>query len=143
MQSLPMLFRRLAAFVYDSLLILAAFFIVTGIAVYLNDSRPVHGPTYLGVLWVVAGAFFVTFWRNGRTLGMQAWRLRVVALDASAPRDEEASPAAPAPPFWPLVVRYVIGSTLFGITLVWMLFDPDGLAVHDRLSRTRIARGSR
>ena len=155
MKTLPLLCRRAAAFLYDSLLLVAVFFLVTGIAVYLNDTRPVGGPLYLALLWVVAGAFLVLFWSNGRTLGMQAWKLRIVddranaaPVDARGDRrgkldgaEPDGDGPAPAPALGQLVARYALGSALFGVSWLWMPFDRDGLALHDRLSRTRIVRG--
>ncbi len=164
-----MLLRRIAAFTYDSLLILAAFFLVGFAAVALNDGQSVQGAGFYALLWLVAGLFLVIFWANGRTLGMQAWQLRITALDTPLDTPPDAAPnaapnAAPdsgdgsasgssrgvastaspdAPKLSALVVRYVLGTLLFGITLAWMPFDRDRLALHDRLSRTRIVRGSR
>ena len=125
-----MLLRRAAAFVYDSLLMTAVFFVVAGVAVYLNDLRTVGGAAFYALLWLVAGVFLVVFWRNGRTLGMQAWKLRIVAAADGAPARTG-----------PLVLRYVLGSALFALTWLWMLVDRDGLALHDRFSGTRIVRG--
>ena len=137
MQSLTMLLRRAAAFVYDSLLMVAVFFVIAGVAVYLNDLEKVGGAGFYALLWLVGGAFLVVFWRSGRTLGMQAWKLRIVAA-----RDGDAPAAEHAPaPTGALVLRYVLGSALFALTWLWMLVDRDGLALHDRLSGTRIVRG--
>ena len=146
MHSLPMLLRRVAAFAYDSLLMLAAFFVVTGVAVWLNDMAPVRGPAYYALLWLVAGAFLVVFWRNGRTLGMQAWKLRIVPAAELAARhaDPDRIPfdgVVPAPRAGALVLRYLSGSALPVVTWAWMLVDRDGLALHDRLSGTRVVRG--
>ena len=128
-----MLCRRAAAFLYDSLLMLAVCFIVAGVAVYLNDMRPVRGIAFFASLWLVAGAFLVLFWRNGRTLGMQAWKLRIV----------DPGHVGDAPPrIGALVLRYALGSVLFVVTWAWMLVDREGLALHDRLSGTRIVRGA-
>ena len=78
-----MLFRRAAAFLYDSLLVLAVFFVVTGAVVYLNDSEPVGGLGFVALLrwgvglslgasmtWliVVAGLGFVYVFRVSRSI---------------------------------------------------------------------------
>ena len=143
MKTLFMICRRAAAFLYDALLMLAAFFVVTGAAVYLNDMERVGGAWFALLLWLVSGAFLVLFWRNGRTLGMQAWGLRIVradaAPDARASRDGAELDAAPG--LGALAARYALGTLLFGLTWVWMPFDRERLALHDRLSGTRIVRG--
>ena len=74
------LLRRLGAILYDSLLILALMFLATLPFIAIRDGEPVNPGdlpyqlTLLGVTWL----FFAGFWSfSGRTLGMQAWRLRV------------------------------------------------------------------
>ena len=57
-------------------------------------------------------------------------------------RDDASAADASAPDIGPLLVRYALGSALFVVTWAWMPFDREGLALHDRLSRTRIVRGA-
>ena len=143
MKTLFMICRRAAAFLYDALLMLAAFFVVTGAAVYLNGMERVGGAGFALLLWLVGGAFLVPFWRRGRTLGMQAWGLRIVSATArtTAPESGAKADLDAIPPFGALAARYALGTLLFGLTWAWMPFDRERLALHDRLSGTRIVRG--
>ena len=72
--------RRLAAFLYDSLLLIALFFGVASIAIALNGGQATQNPAFYVLLYVVGFIFFTWFWRNGgQTLGMQAWRIKVIS----------------------------------------------------------------
>lgn len=119
--------RRLAAFFYDSLLLIALFMAFTSLAIYFNNGQAIEHIGYKLLMWVLAVTFFVWFWKQeGQTLGMRAWRIKVVNHD-----NELASWNA-------LVTRAVTGSLLFAITLIYMFFNRQGLAIHDRLSNTRV-----
>lgn len=127
--ALAMLLLRAAALFYDSLLIIALWFPVTAVAIAANDGEAIVHPLYrlgmLGVAWL----FFDGFWRHGgQTLGMRAWRLKLV--------DDGVGPLTMRRTF----LRFAAGCLLFGVTLVAMLFDARGRALHDRLSRTRVVR---
>jgi uncharacterized RDD family membrane protein YckC len=122
-----LLLRRLLAFLYDSLLLIAVLFVVTGVAVVLNDNEQLAHPSRFLLFWLVGFCYFSWFWRrDGRTLGLQAWKLHVVA-------DE-----APFLSWQQCVSRYVSGSLLFGITYVTIPFRADRKALHDVLSRSGI-----
>ena len=72
------LFRRLAAMVYDSLLV-AAILITTITLMVVLTNTPVAGPNVIGLLLLESFAFFAYFWIfRGQTLGMLAWRLSIV-----------------------------------------------------------------
>ena len=78
---------------------------------------------------VVAG-FFAYFWTHGgQTLGMSAWRLRLVRADGGQPRLADALIR---------LVCAVVALAPAGLGLLWILIDRDGLAWHDRWSRTRL-----
>ncbi|MGB5613384.1 MAG: RDD family protein, partial [Sedimenticolaceae bacterium] len=75
-------------------------------------------------------AFFSWFWTHGgQTLGMRAWRLKLL--------DSEGDPVT-------LKLSLIrLGAALLsalplGLGYLWVLIDRDGLAWHDRLSRTRL-----
>ncbi|MDH3907019.1 MAG: RDD family protein, partial [Gammaproteobacteria bacterium] len=86
------LLRRIAAILYDSLLLLALWFLATlpFIATEGGESiEPGSGPmhiVYQLTLIGVAYGFFVGFWcRRGRTLGMQSWGLQLQTADGKPP----------------------------------------------------------
>lgn len=90
--------RRLAAALYDALLLLAIWF-ATGLVIAMIQSarhpQPQGGgpiepllPPELGpwitlpLLWLSAAFFYGWFWRHGgQTLGMKTWRLRIATVD--------------------------------------------------------------
>ena len=124
-----LLLRRIVAFLYDSLLLIAVFMGVTALAIAFNEGRAIEHHGYKIVMWVIAVLFFTGFWkRGGQTLGMQAWRIKVEAIDGQPPSTQA------------LLIRAITGSLLFVFTWLVMLFDKDGLAMHDKLSKTRIVR---
>jgi len=83
----PGLARRLAAFIYEGVLL----FGVVMIAGYLYSSltqqrHALQGQTGLQMfLFVVLGIYFVWFWsRGGQTVAMRAWNLRLVTVKGHA-----------------------------------------------------------
>ncbi|HET9695066.1 MAG TPA: RDD family protein, partial [Steroidobacteraceae bacterium] len=129
--------RRLAALFYDSLLLLALLMIVTacflpftgGEAVTWERS-PVLYVLYQAALVGVTVAFYGVFWtRQGHTLGMATWRLRVERLDGSLLT-------------WPDAVVRLVAAVLSwlpaGLGWFWSLVDREHRTWHDMLSHTRV-----
>jgi uncharacterized RDD family membrane protein YckC len=124
--------RRLAAMVYEGLLLLAvlllAGFLVVG---FTRDGtsgpwRPLYQAYYLAV----AAAYFTWFWSRGRrTLAMKTWRLDLITVSG-----------APLTPMQALCrfLLAALGLGVFGIGLFWALFDAERLFLHDRLVGTRL-----
>ncbi len=142
MHTLFLLLRRSASFLYDCLLLIALFFIITSVLVVLNDGEQVAHPLYYLLLWIVGGMFFVGFWcKGGQTLGMRAWHLRVVANDVwkqhkSVSENQSLITQTQA---WK---RYIFGSVFFGVGYLWTLADREGLSAMDRLSGSKIIKDS-
>ncbi len=132
--ALPSLWRRLAAIFYDSWLVAAIWLLgatadtVTRAALGL-DTTGSH--LALQTFWLVAPAlFFGWFWTHGgQTLGMRAWRLKLL--------DRGGTPVT-----WSQALRRYFGAWLsllaFGLGYLWIWIDRDRLAWHDRLSGTRL-----
>ena len=127
--TLSLLLRRIGAFLYDCLLLIALFFIITAIAIAFNDGQAIEHPLLNVFLFVCAFVFFDGFWRHGgQTLGMRAWRLRVEGLDSEKLTFKQS------------VLRFLSGSLLFGFTYFYALFSPTKQTLHDKLSKTKIVR---
>ncbi len=121
------MFRRSASFLYDCLLLIALFFIITAIAIAFNDGQAIQNPAYYLALYMVGFIFFDWFWRHGgQTLGMSAWRIKVEGTQHQSISFNQS------------LIRYLSGTVLFVFTLLYMFFNKDGTALHDRLSKTRI-----
>jgi uncharacterized RDD family membrane protein YckC len=133
------LLRRIGAMIYDGLLLTALLMLVTGLMLLVTggeaiDSRthPVLEWLYRAVLAAAVIGFFGLFWtRGGQTLGMAAWRIRVQRDDGHLLSWRDS------------VVR--LGAALLswlpaGLGFLWVLFDRENRAWHDRLSHTRVVR---
>lgn len=132
------LFRRLGAIVYDGIVVIAVLFIAavppTVAMVSLAHGAQEESVVFrLGMgayLLLVAFAFFGGFWTHGgQTIGMRAWRVRVARRDGGVLHWHHAA------------VRYVtalLSWAALGAGFWWSLFDREGLAWHDRLSRTEL-----
>lgn len=130
----PGLLRRLAAIFYDSWLIVGVWLLAVIIDTFVRDEQGLglavsHIPLRLFVV-AVPFLFFGWFWTHGgQTLGMRAWRLKL--LDASG-----------GPATWRQALVRVAGAYLsalaLGLGYLWILFDPEKRSWHDRLSSTRL-----
>lgn len=134
------LFRRLAALLYDGLVITGIAFVVTNL--YLTVYHAFFGleqealnPTLLQTtlfpLILIANAlFFLWFWTHGgRTLGMRAWHLRLVGeADTTVNLNQALLRLICAP----------LSLLPFGLGYLSCWIDPDGCSWHDRLSKTRL-----
>lgn len=118
---------------YEGILLIAVVFfgflapnIALGVGVHV--ALP-GGVLFLQMIGVV-GFYLVWFWRrDGRTLAMKTWKLKLVARDGSRPSLDQ------------LILRFLLALPCFlvcGLGLFWALFDRDRQFLHDRLSGTRI-----
>jgi uncharacterized RDD family membrane protein YckC len=127
------LLRRIAAMLYDSLLVTALMFMATIPFIALRGGEPVEvgdNLAYRVALAAVVFAFFVGFWsRSGRTLGMQSWGLQLETMDGRIP-----STAAATIRFFAALLSLLP----LGLGFLWQLVDRDKLTWHDRLSKTRL-----
>jgi len=156
--------RRVGAIVYDTLLVAAllmaitpVFFLFTGAAVTPSSGWLYY--VYRAVLVAVICGFFVYFWTaKGRTLGMQAWRIRIERLDGSLPTSRDvlarllvaAVPWIPAaaltmmavqsnaPHLFATIAYCSIALVPLNYACAW--FDEQRRSWHDRFLQTRIVR---
>lgn len=134
------LWRKLGALIYD-LLIMAAVSMAYGglvltIKVRLLNYSLVDGEKanlglegFIGWLLVII-AFYVFFWRRGgQTIGMRAWRLRLIGHDYARASWTACLLRALTAPASLLV---------FGVGYWWQLLDKEQLTLHDRASGTQV-----
>ena len=127
--------RRLAAILYDTLLVAALLVVASalvtlpvqmGLGVKLN---PAH-PLFRGYLALVILGFYLYFWTHGgQTLGMNAWRLRLVRRDGRPPGIADALRRWGAA--W-------LSLLPLGLGFLWAVVDREGLMWHDRWSGTHV-----
>jgi uncharacterized RDD family membrane protein YckC len=129
----PGFLRRLGAMFYDSLLLLALLMMLSYPYVWLTGGdKPGLTARTLYQIYLLAICFFfyAGFWiRGGQTLGLRTWRLKLVRRDGG-------------PITWTLALKRFAAAWLsllcFGLGFLWVIFDRDGLAWHDRLTGTRM-----
>jgi uncharacterized RDD family membrane protein YckC len=126
--------RRFGAWIYDGLVILAIWLIAALIAVGVNRGQaiaPEQAWFELYLVTAIALYFGWSWWRGGQTLGMRAWKLKLVDQAGRTP-----SAAA-------LALRFVLAwASLLaaGLGFVWALIPPQRATWHDLASRTRVVR---
>lgn len=87
--SLPMpgVARRMAAFVYEGVLLFGVVFVAGFLyATLTRQDHALRGQTGLQVfVFVVLAVYFITFWsRGGQTVAMRAWHVRLVTTSGAA-----------------------------------------------------------
>ena len=123
------LWRRLAAMLYDCFLIVSLCFLVgfVNLAIQMRIYGPdqlkqmtesgqsLGGPVFYLALLLTIFSFFAFFWTfRGQTLGMQAWRLKVLNKEGQRISLKQS------------LLRFVVAvpSIFFGMVgLLWVLFD--------------------
>lgn len=132
----PALWRHILAMVYDTFLVAPLLMANAFILVALfGPTASVEDPTVPSWLMqitsvVVIFAFFLLFWRkSGQTLGMQAWRIKLV---------NEAGQSVGVVQGLVRCGSAVLSAVPFGLGYWWVLVSPQGRSWHDLLSRTHL-----
>jgi len=125
----PGIALRLAAVLYDTLICLALLMMTTAIYMLIagslvgseqyqemnNTGQTTHDPLLSSILFIILFTFFAYFWtKNGQTLGMQAWHLRIQNHDNSRISWMQA------------LVRFMTAIPsigLFFLGYIWSIFD--------------------
>jgi uncharacterized RDD family membrane protein YckC len=134
--------RRIAALVYDAFLLAALLMVFTGGALFFTHGAAIVPATagawtyvYRAGLALIIACYYIVNWlRSGQTLGMRAWRLRAVS-DSGKPMTFRAA-----------ALRAIFGALAWApaaLGVLWLYLDPDHLALHDRVSKTRVVRLAR
>lgn len=134
------LWRRLAAMIYDTLLVAAVSMLYGALFIFVKvqllDITPVPGQAAAGGPLLLIGwlltllAFFAGFWvKKGQTLGMRSWRLQVVRWDNTPLSWRDA------------LIRWLgawLSALPAGLGFWWQLVDRDHLSWHDRISHSKV-----
>lgn len=129
--------RRFAALVYDAFLLVALLMVFTFGALYFTHGAAVEPKTaggwvYVyraGLVLVIAAYYLVNWLRSGQTLGMRAWHLRALS-DSGKPIKFNAA-----------LLRLIFGFLAWApcaVGVLWLYWDGEHMALHDRLSKTRV-----
>lgn len=121
--------RRLAAILYDALLVFALLMLAAlVIVVLLRDAVHTNNLFFQLYLLVVTWTYFAVCWRGGQTLGMKAWRIHIVGQSRPISWTETG-------------IRFLVSLVswaAFGLGFIWSLFHPQRATWHDLASRTRL-----
>ena len=131
-----MFFRRLLALFYDLLLIAGIFLSFTLFTVIINGgaiSSFLGSNLMLLSYFLISFIFYIYFWyfNDGQTLGMQAWKIKLVADDNQAISIKS------------MLQRLVFGllfGSIAGLNFFVILFRSDKRSLNDIFSKTKIVR---
>ena len=124
--------RRLAAILYDCLLLTAVLFVGTATLIPFIGGNAIESGNlaYNAFLLLISFLYFGWHWvKGGQTLGMRSWHIFVINESGQNPNWRQAS------------LRFfsaLLSLLLLGLGFVWSLFDKNKLALHDHLSKTRL-----
>jgi len=123
---------------YDTLLVIALLMVMTALLMIFTGGEAISAQrvgaleyAYQALLAFIVVFFFGWCWtrREGQTLGMTAWRLKLERVDGK-------------PITWRDAMLRLMGATVslaaLGLGYFWIWIDRDGLAWHDRWSGTRV-----
>ena len=137
-QNSPPVWRHMLALLYDTFLIIPLIIAANALlmAIYVNlfmnfdttqEIRLPAGAVQVVVILCIA-LFYWIFWRRGgQTLGMQAWRIKLVSIEGAQLTT-------------PQIALRLVGALLSGLIvgILWKYLDRDGYYWHDRLSKTHL-----
>ena len=139
----PLLLRRLAALFYDMWICIALWLVLSALftaawtlAGHGRSENIAPFSSWQWALWLacwaVTGLYAVASWRRGgQTLGMRAWKIRVV--------DAHGRPAS-TKALWRRFAWGGLSLLPAGAGFWWSLLDRQRLTWHDRASGTRLVR---
>lgn len=129
----PGMLRRLASMFYEALVLIGVLLVTYFLPHILLGmfANRTAGPIVVRLhFFLVLLIYFVWFWLNGgQTLAMKTWKLRIV--DAAGGRLRPAQALLRYLAAWPSLL-------VFGVGILWALFDRDRLFLHDRIAGTRV-----
>ena len=126
------LIRRLAALTYDWVLLTGILFGATVVVLAFRAGRAFqpHHAGYSAYLIGTGAVFFSWFWTHGgQTLGMRAWRIKLITVDGGPITWRQALLRCA----WALA-----GAAPFGLGYLWLLVDRKRRCWHDIASGTRV-----
>ncbi|MBL0164611.1 MAG: RDD family protein [Xanthomonadales bacterium] len=128
--------RRLAALFYDLLVLIAIWMFAAALVLlaFHGEVDVAHQPALYhvvlqGVLLTLSALYFVISWsRGGQTIGMRAWKVRILDANGRSPNVQQS------------LLRFALAlvSLIAGFGFIWCLFDPNRRAWHDVVAKTKM-----
>jgi uncharacterized RDD family membrane protein YckC len=126
----------MAALFYDLLVLIAIWMFAAALVLLMfggevdvANQPPLYHAVLQAVLLGLTAIYFVISWsRGGQTIGMRAWRVRIVDASGRSP-DARRS-----------LFRFALAlvSLIAAFGFIWCLFDAQGRAWHDVMAKTRM-----
>ncbi|MGB1328088.1 MAG: RDD family protein [Porticoccaceae bacterium] len=136
------MFRRLAALVYDTFLLFAitlgygALLLILKMIAFgtegLEDIQPnafIQWLSLFGWIACLMGYYYICWRKQGQTLGMKAWRLRLQQIDGSLATAQQCLKRCPLA---------FISLAAFGLGYFYCYIPPKKACAHDLLTRTTV-----
>ena len=124
------LLRRMGGMLYDGLMMVAVWGTTAIIGTAINHFQAPSGVLWQSLLFLELYFFCAWFWReDGQTIGMMAWRMRVLSLDGTPITFNQAT------------MRFagaLLSFMCLGLGYLWILVDPDGRSWGDIMSDSRV-----
>lgn len=126
--------RRMAAGLFDAVLVMASVAVFSYVFIRINGTLPPVRPAallaicLLGIFWLAYQYAFLVY--SGKTPGLWAAKLHLAGFDGQ--------PAARAVRRW-RVLASVLSLVSLGLGYAWCFVDEDQLSWHDRITRTHLA----
>jgi uncharacterized RDD family membrane protein YckC len=151
----PGLLRRLGALCYDGLLLLGLLFFATAVLLPFRGGQAFRSGDWGYDIYLIAVVFlfFGWFWtRDGQTLGMRAWKIRLTAAKGGPVTWRQSAwrflPALLSlglfylgAGLWPKAGNWAALSSfgLLGLGFCWAWVDREKRCWHDLIAHTRMA----
>lgn len=150
--AVPNLWRRMACWLYEGMLMFGVVFIAGYLFGTLSQTRNAMDNRHAlqAFLFVVFGIYFTWFWAKGQTLAQKTWHIRVVGLDGRPITQARALLRYVLSWLWflPPLAAYLFGVPalevlvlLGGWVAIWAIlsrFHPTRQFWHDALAGTRL-----
>ena len=129
--------RRIFALIYDSLAVLGIIFSLSLFLVWSNSGSGEPGSliSYIQILIILISGplFYSYFWikNNGQTLGMQAWKIKLVSTKESPFTLNQALTRC---------LVSALSAFCLGFGYLWILFNKERLSWADMVTHTKIVK---
>ena len=122
--------RRIAAMIYDLLVLLAIFIFATYLVLPFTHGHAIKPGNFWYQIYLlsICFGFYAGFWYwRGQTLGMLAWRIKLYSSDGNALK------------FWQVVIRFFVAIftlSFFGIGFLWIFTNKNRRSLYDIAAKT-------
>lgn len=137
MSSSCSLFRRLLIILYDSMLLVSIYFLLTLALLPITKGQAISSGNIFYVIYLLLIAYVYFGWQwthGGQTLGMRTWKVKLISDSRNSIDWKKAT------------IRFglsILSWLLLGGGFLWALFNKDHKTLHDQFSSTRLIRTDR